>query len=118
MAYAPKDIFSPKNPTEPLTFSVIISDDPNMIFVFVLACSILVPSISLTLDDAKTCNAGVPPIDFLVLEGDANAEAIEDEVRQDLEKLGFTVQSRFLAKNDFNQARAKGEFGLSFSETW
>ena len=89
-----------------------------MLVVFVIVCSLLVPSISLTIDDAKKCNAGVPPIDFLVLEGDANAEAIEDEVREDLEKLGFTVQSRILPKKEHNEARASGAFGMSYSETW
>lgn len=68
--------------------------------------------------DAVACNADIPPIDFLVIEGDANAEAIEDEVRTDLEKIGLKVETRFLKKNDYNQARAKGDFGLSFSETW
>eukprot|EP00586_Coscinodiscus_wailesii_P017376 CAMPEP_0172493346 /NCGR_PEP_ID=MMETSP1066-20121228/24754_1 /TAXON_ID=671091 /ORGANISM="Coscinodiscus wailesii, Strain CCMP2513" /LENGTH=647 /DNA_ID=CAMNT_0013263469 /DNA_START=48 /DNA_END=1991 /DNA_ORIENTATION=+ len=66
----------------------------------------------------NSCNADVPPIDFLLLKGDANAEAIEDEVREDLEAVGFTVNSRFLNKNDFNRDRAAGDFGLSFSETW
>lgn len=74
--------------------------------------------LQVTSSDMKECNSDVPPIDFLVIAGDANAEAIEDEVRSDLETLGFQVKTRFLSKNDFNQARAKGDFGLSFSETW
>ena len=60
---------------------------------------------ALTSDDAKSCNANVDPIDFLLLEGDANAEAVEDEIRTDLEKLGFTVKSRFLPKMEYNEAR-------------
>ena len=62
-------------------------------------------SAMVTIEDAKACNADVPAIDWLILEGDANAEAIEDEVRQDLEKIGFKVNTRFLTKNDYNQAR-------------
>ena len=58
-----------------------------------------------TIEDAKACNADVPEVDFLVLEGDANAEAIEDEVRTDLEKIGFKVKTRLLKKNDYNQVR-------------
>jgi len=57
------------------------------------------------IEDAKACNADVPEVDFLVLEGDANAEAIEDEVRTDLEKIGFKVKTRLLKKNDYNQVR-------------
>ncbi len=62
-------------------------------------------SAAVTLEDARACNAEVEAIDWLILEGDANAEAIEDEVRQDLEKIGFKVNTRFLTKNDYNQAR-------------
>ena len=62
-------------------------------------------SAALASDDAKSCNAGVAPIDFLLLKGDANAEAVEDEIRTDLEKLGFTVKSRFLPKMEYNEAR-------------
>jgi len=58
-----------------------------------------------TIEDAIACNADVPEVDFLVLEGDANAEAIEDEVRTDLEKIGFKVKTRLLKKNDYNQVR-------------
>ncbi|KAL7490864.1 hypothetical protein ACHAWT_000376 [Skeletonema menzelii] len=75
-------------------------------------------SAAVTIEDARACNAEVEAIDWLILEGDANAEAIEDEVRQDLEKIGFKVNTRFLTKNDYNQARLRGDFGLSFSETW
>ena len=58
-----------------------------------------------TTEDATRCNADVPAIDFLVLEGDANAEAIEDEVRTDLEKIGLKINTRLLSKNDYNAER-------------
>ena len=52
-----------------------------------LAClglaSVLPASAEVTIEDTVACNADVPPIDFLVLERDANSEAIEDGVRQD-----------------------------------
>jgi ABC-type transport system substrate-binding protein len=73
---------------------------------------------TVTIDDAKACNAGIPPIDFILYKGDANAEAIEDELREDLEKIGLTIQTRLLARGDFDEARYKGDFGLSFSEGW
>ena len=99
--------------------------------LFAIALGFIVPFASgLTIEDAKkwsvvllfdqplqpsTCtnwrfrcplfsNAALPPIDFLLLEGDANSRAIEDEVRADLEKLGFTVNSRFLREKDFYAA--------------
>jgi hypothetical protein len=76
--------------------------------VFIAALGFLIPTTAaaaLTSDDAKSCNANVGPIDFLLLEGDANAEAVEDEIRTDLEKLGFTIKSRFLPKMEYNEAR-------------
>jgi hypothetical protein len=70
------------------------------------AWGVFIPTTAaLTIDDAKSCNTGIAPIDFLLLEGDANAEAIEDDIRIDLEKLGFTVKSRFLPKMEYNEAR-------------
>jgi hypothetical protein len=76
--------------------------------ITVFALGFLIPSAdaaALTSDNAKSCNADVAPIDFLLLEGDANAEAVEDEIRTDLEKLGFAVRSRFLPKMEYNEAR-------------
>ncbi len=76
--------------------------------ISVFAWGVFIPttaSAALTSDDAMSCNAGVASIDFLLLEGDANAEAIEDEIRIDLEKLGFTVKSRFLPKMEYNEVR-------------
>ena len=76
--------------------------------ISVFALGFLIPTTAaaaLTSNDAKNCNANVGPIDFLLLEGDANAEAVEDEIRTDLEKLGFTVKSRFLPKMEYNEAR-------------
>jgi hypothetical protein len=69
--------------------------------------ALLIPSAAAiaTIDDAKRCNANIPPIDLLVLKGDANSEAIEDEVRTDLEKLGFRVETRFLPDNEYHEAR-------------
>ena len=70
-----------------------------------LALLLQTKSTSAVVTIAKACNANVPEVDFLVLEGDANAEAIEDEVRTDLEKIGFKVKPRLLKKNDYNQVR-------------
>jgi nickel transport system substrate-binding protein len=73
---------------------------------------------TVTIADAKACNAGIPPIDFILYKGDANAEAIEDELREDLAKIGITLETRLMARGDFDEARFKGDFGLSFSEGW
>ena len=73
---------------------------------------------TVTIEDAKACNADIPPIDYIYYEGDANAEAIEDELRQDLEKIGLTIETRVLPRNDYDAVRFAGDFGLCFSEGW
>ena len=51
---------------------------------------------AVTIDDAKACNAGIPPIDFILYKGDANAEAIENELRKDLAKIGIAIETRLM----------------------
>ena len=41
-------------------------------------------------------------VDFIMLEGDATILAIEDDIRADLEKVGFVVKKRVLPKKEFN----------------
>ncbi|GMH66695.1 hypothetical protein TL16_g04485, partial [Triparma laevis f. inornata] len=57
-------------------------------------------------------------VDFIILEGDATILAIEDDIRADLGKVGVHVNTRALAKDDFNAAMVAGDFNLAFSETW
>merc|ERR1719161_577768 len=53
-----------------------------------------------------------------MLEGDATHKAVEDDIRAELAKIGITVNTRFLNKEDFNAAMTSGDFHLCFSETW
>lgn len=57
-------------------------------------------------------------LDFIVLEGDANKIAIEDDIRAQLKEVGFNVQTRLLGKEDYNEAFSSGDYHLSFDETW
>ena len=57
-------------------------------------------------------------IDFIMLEGDATIEAIEDDIRSDLAKIGINVRPRALNKTEFNDAMQSGDFHMCFSETW
>ena len=86
-----------------------------------LLLALLTPKTTLatiTIEDAKACNDNIPPIDYVYYEGDANAEAIEDELRQDLETIGLTIKTRVLPRNDYDAVRFRGDFGLCFSEGW
>jgi len=57
-------------------------------------------------------------LDFNLLAGDPLMAQIEDDIRGDLEKLGFTVNTRLLSKPDFNAGMQQGNFSLCFTETW
>jgi len=57
-------------------------------------------------------------LDFIVLEGEATQRAIEDDIAEDLAKIGITVNARFLPKDEFNEAMVNGDFNMAFSESW
>ena len=70
------------------------------------------------LEAAVDCNKKFGPLIFAYLEDEAVNAAIEDEIRNDLAKIGFEVQARPLSKADINIARQGGDFHFSISETW
>jgi len=57
-------------------------------------------------------------LDFILLAGDALSAQIEDDIKHDLAKIGITVNTRLLAKADFNKAMQDGDFHLCFTESW
>jgi len=57
-------------------------------------------------------------LDFIVLEGEATLKAIEDDIAADLAKVGITVNTRLLPKEEFNEAMVSGDFNMAFSESW
>ena len=57
-------------------------------------------------------------LDFIVLEGEATLRAIEDDIAEDLAKVGITVNPRFLPRDEFNEAMVSGDFNMAFSESW
>merc|ERR1719456_1258970 len=57
-------------------------------------------------------------VDFIILEGDATAKAIEDDIAADLAKVGVNVTTRMMAKDPFNKAMVGGDFNMAFSESW
>ena len=65
------------------------------------------------LDAAISCNKDLGTLEFVFLEDDAGVRAIEDDIRDDLAKVGLTVEARPLNKADLNTARQGGDFHLS-----
>jgi len=81
-----------------------------------LLTALLALSGSALADDLENCNAFT--LDFIVNEGDATAVAIEDDIVADLAKVGITVNTRRLPKDELNEAMVAGDFNLAFSESW
>jgi len=57
-------------------------------------------------------------LDFILLAGDALSAQIEDDIKQDLAKIGIRVNTRLLEKADFNKAMQDGDFHMCFTESW
>ncbi|KAG7346565.1 nickel ABC transporter, periplasmic nickel-binding protein [Nitzschia inconspicua] len=70
------------------------------------------------LDAAIACNKKYGTLKFLVLENEAVNAAVEDDIRRDLAKVGFTVKAETLSKEAINEARQSGNFHFSLTETW
>jgi ABC-type transport system substrate-binding protein len=81
-----------------------------------MASSKLLIASSLLTASASTCTKHT--IDFVGLEGDSNLAAIEDDIAVDLEKVGITLNKRFVAKDVKNTAMTTGDFHMVYSETW
>ena len=71
------------------------------------------------LETTNECNhEAIEPLVFTVVENDATGLAVEDDIRQNLEALGITIETKLLKKDDWNDAQVNGDFHLSFTETW
>ena len=66
---------------------------------------------------AKACNGDFPPLNFTIVDGDAVAAAIEDDIRQNLAAIGIPINTIVVNKDDFNDLQTSGMFHLSFSES-
>jgi hypothetical protein len=54
---------------------------------------------------ASQCNQERGTLDFVLLEDEAVNAAVEDDIRNDLAQIGFTVKARYLSKEEINVAR-------------
>jgi nickel transport system substrate-binding protein len=57
-------------------------------------------------------------LDFIVTEGNAVKEALEDDIRADLAKVGINVNYIPLPKEEWNARATAGDFHMAFTETW
>ena len=90
--------------------------DLAIVALLLFAVPFVAEAQSMDNEDILDCRA--LEVDFIVNEGDATATAIEDDIVKDLAKVGITVNTRLLSKDDLNEAMVNGDFNLAFSETW
>jgi nickel transport system substrate-binding protein len=65
---------------------------------------------------SSTCNSA--PIDFIVKQDDPEMEAVEDDIRQNLEEIGITVNTLFLNDEEYTDAELNGKYNVLFTRTW
>ena len=57
-------------------------------------------------------------VKFIMLDGDATLNAIEDDIVSNLTAINIHVTTSKLEKDPFNTAMNNGDWNLAFSETW
>ena len=83
---------------------------PHSFALVAVGFSLLALMVSAIEEDLKNCK--LMEVDFIVNEGDASLLAIEDDIVSDLAKLGITVNTRLLGKDELNEAMVAGDFNL------
>ena len=66
--------------------------------------------------DTSTCNKIT--LDFIIKDDDPDMAAVEDDIVQDLAKIGIKINTRKLNATEFREAELKGDFNLMFTATW
>lgn len=57
-------------------------------------------------------------LDVVLLEKDPILVAVEDEIRNDLARVGITVRSRFVDRETYGEMMINGDYHMFFSRTW
>jgi ABC-type transport system substrate-binding protein len=100
-----------------------LAQQPILVVQAAVLYSVVVSAATSNVDEAalkraSECNRNRGTLDFVLLENEAVNAAVEDDIRADLAKIGFTVQARYLTKEEINVARQDGTFHFSITETW
>jgi ABC-type transport system substrate-binding protein len=57
-------------------------------------------------------------VDFIVRDSDPELAAVEDDIRQDLAKIGIQVNTRFLDAETYIETERNGDYNMLFTRTW
>ena len=55
---------------------------------------------------------------FIIRDTDPQSAAVEDDVREDLAKVGMNVQAVFVNSSEFVDAERNGEYNMLITRTW
>ena len=55
---------------------------------------------------------------FVVKEGSSQMKAVEDDIRQDLEKIGINLEVIFANSTEYDVYETEGDYNLLFATTW
>ena len=68
------------------------------------------------MSDLSKCEAR--SVVFVVKEGDPEMAVVEDDIRQDLAKIGIKVETRFVDEAEYIKLEESGDYNLFFTRTW
>jgi ABC-type transport system substrate-binding protein len=57
-------------------------------------------------------------VDFIIKDNDPEIAAVEDDIVQDLAKIGITVNTRVLNASAYIEAELNGDYNMMFTRTW
>ncbi|KAL7571652.1 hypothetical protein ACA910_011185 [Epithemia clementina (nom. ined.)] len=57
-------------------------------------------------------------IDFVIRDDDPEMAAVEDDITQDLQRIGITVNKVVLDQQAYSDAEKDGSFNVVFTRTW
>jgi ABC-type transport system substrate-binding protein len=57
-------------------------------------------------------------VDFIVREGDPEMLVVEDDIKQDLAKIGIRVNTRFVDDAEYIKLEENGDYNLFFTRSW
>jgi ABC-type transport system substrate-binding protein len=57
-------------------------------------------------------------VEFIAVDTDAEMQAVEDDIRRDLEQIGIKVNTRFLTREEYIEVERNGDYNMLFTRTW
>jgi len=113
-------VFSPVSRKPSSLFFVQASSQTDYDATKISASSLFAPTIVsiIMTDPAKNNNCEDRTVVFIVKEGDPEMAVVEDDIREDLAKIGIKVELEFLDEAEYIEREMNGDYNLFFTRTW